>query len=399
MNAKTVVVMDEAGMADTRRLAILTELTGRGESKLVLIGDQAQLPPIGAGGMFAALQERVPTADLTEVHRARHAWEREAWSQIREGESHHALAGYQAHERLHISDTRPEAAERMVSDWASVRRENPEERTVMLMDASNVELDRINALAQEQRALAGELGADRAALPDRAYGLAAGDEVIFTAALYPPGQQRVENGTLGTVADTDGDHGLTIKTHGAKQREVSVDTAEFNDLCLSYAQHVYKAQGRTVDRAFVLTGGWQTDRERAYVALTRARDRTDLYVAREDLGEQGMDTGAIERLGAAMAESHAQAASIATPVVGRGSESGLQFATGVEPETTSGLSPVARAAPPSDSEGGPSTDHHTPSVPFSEPNERGLESEIGRIMQEQDELDRDQDRSLDRDIG
>jgi hypothetical protein len=60
----------------------------------------------------------------------------------------------------------------------------------------------------------------------------------------------------------------------------------------------------------VLTGGWQTERERAYVALTRAQERTDIYVSREDLGEQGLDEGAIERLAEAMAESRAQGASI-----------------------------------------------------------------------------------------
>jgi hypothetical protein len=42
-----------------------------------------------------------------------------------------------------------------------------------------------------------------------------------------------------------------------------MDTEEFSELRLSYAQRVYKAQGRTVDQAFVLTGGRQTDRERA----------------------------------------------------------------------------------------------------------------------------------------
>jgi len=63
----------------------------------------------------------------------------------------------------------------------------------------------------------------------------------------------------------------------------------------------------------VLTGGWQTDREHAYVAVSRAQERTDIYVSREDLGEQGMDAGAIERLGEAMAESHAQQASITLP--------------------------------------------------------------------------------------
>ena len=49
----------------------------------------------------------------------------------------------------------------------------------MLTDASNVELHRINALAQERYAAVGELGAPSAPLPDRPYGLSAGDEVIF----------------------------------------------------------------------------------------------------------------------------------------------------------------------------------------------------------------------------
>jgi hypothetical protein len=310
LNSATVVVMDEAGMADTNRLAALTELTARSQSKLVLVGDHAQLPSIGAGGMFEQLQEQVPTAQVSEVRRARQAWERDAGRQVRDGNADRALAGYRAHHRLHISDTREEALNQMVSDWDRARQERPEARTVMLTDASNVELDRINARAQELRARAG-VGGHEVEVPDRPYGLAAGDEVVFTAAMYPPGQERVENGTLATVLDARGAGELTIRTVGAKSRELTVDTSEFADMRLSYAQHVYKAQGRTVDRAFVLTGGWQTDRERAYVALTRAQDRTDIYVSREDLGEQGVDAGAIERLGQAMAESHAQEASVA----------------------------------------------------------------------------------------
>ena len=41
--------------------------------------------------------------------------------------------------------------------------------------------------------------------------------------------------------------------------------------CLAYAQHVYRQQGATVDRSVVLTGGWQTSKETAYVQATRAR--------------------------------------------------------------------------------------------------------------------------------
>jgi conjugative relaxase-like TrwC/TraI family protein len=311
LDAKTVVVMDEAGMADTKRLAALVEVTARAESKLVLAGDHAQLSAIGAGGMFAELQGKVPTAEVSEVHRARHAWEREAWQQVRVGEAHRALASYQAHGRLHVSDTREQASERMVGAWDRARQERPDERLVMLTDASNAELDRINALAQERRAQVGELGARSVELPERPYGLAAGDEVVFTAALYQPSQPRVENGTLGSVVEVKGDNGVSVQTRGAQEREVQLGAEELTGLRLAYAQHLYKAQGRTVDRSFVLTGGWQTDREGAYVALTRAQEQTDIYVSREDLGEQGMDAGAIERLGEAMAESHAQEASVA----------------------------------------------------------------------------------------
>jgi conjugative relaxase-like TrwC/TraI family protein len=365
---KTVVVMDEGGMADTKRLARVAELTAERESKLVLVGDSAQLSPIGAGGVFAELKEKVPSADLTEVQRARNEWERQAWAQVRDGKAERALASYQAHDRLHIADTREQAAEKMVADWDRARFETPEGRTVMVTDASNKELDRINARAQEYRAANGELGRDRVPLPDRPYGVAAGDQVIFTAPFNPPGQERVHNGTLGTVLSTTKEGGLTIDTKGAKQREVNVNTEEFNDLCLGYAQHVYKAQGMTAEHTLTLMGGWQTDRERAYVALTRAREQTDIYASREDLGEQGMDAGAIERLANAMAESHAQQASIARPELDRGAEPQSERERQAERENQRD-----RAIEP--------------------------ESEAGRIMREsQEQRDQERDRNLDRGI-
>ena len=92
---------------------------------------------------------------------------------------------------------------------------------------------------------------------------------------------------------------------------MAVDTGEFSDLSLGYAVHLYKGQGITAETSGILTGGWQTDKEHAYVALSRAREQTQVYVAREDLGEAGMDTGAIERLSERMRHSRAQEASIA----------------------------------------------------------------------------------------
>ena len=311
LDRNTVVVMDEAGMADTRRLARLIEITRESRSKLVLAGDGAQLSPIGAGGLFGELKDNVPTAQLSEVHRANHDWERDAWGQLRQGDAERALVEYQDRGRLHLEETRADAGERMVNDWAATKAAHPDDRVVMLTDASNHELDQLNKQAQQRRLDAGELGAQTVELPGRPYGLRFGDEVIFTAQHRVPREARVENGTRGQVlAASERDGSLVIRTYEPKPRYVELSTREFDDLRLAYAQHVYKAQGMTTDRSLVLTGGWQTDRETSYVALTRARERTDMYTSREDLGHAGIDSDAIGRLAERAHKSNAQQASI-----------------------------------------------------------------------------------------
>jgi hypothetical protein len=81
-------------------------------------------------------------------------------------------------------------------------------------------------------------------------------------------------------------------------------------LRLAYAQHVYRQQGATVDRAVVLTGGWQTSKESAYVQATRARHGTDWYLARDQLGEEGQDPDRITRLLQRMNRSRAHTPSV-----------------------------------------------------------------------------------------
>ena len=315
LDPNTVIVLDEAGMLDSERLSKLVRLADRAGVKLVLTGDAAQLYALGAGGLFKELEGKVPTAELTEVHRAHHQWEREAWSEVRKGEPGLALARYRAHDRLHVYDTRAEATQAMVESWDQARQGLPPDQTVMITDSSNVERDAMNALAQDRRAQAGELGSDRVALPGKPYGLAAGDEVIFTDKFRIKRLKRVENGITGTVIHASSNEDkVTIRTRETKPRDVEVDTEKFSEISLAYAVHIRKGQGLTTETSGILAGGWQTDKEHMYVSLSRARERTDIYISREDLGEQGMDTGAIERLGERMARSRAQEASITKDV-------------------------------------------------------------------------------------
>ena len=61
----------------------------------------------------------------------------------------------------------------------------------------------------------------------------------------------------------------------------------------------------------MLTGGWQTSKETAYVQATRARHGTDWHVARDQLGEEGQDSQRITRLAQRMANSRIHTPSVA----------------------------------------------------------------------------------------
>ena len=61
-----MLVVDEASTADTRTLAELLTHTRAAGGTLVLVGDPAQLPEIGAGGLFTAQTRHPDTIELTD---------------------------------------------------------------------------------------------------------------------------------------------------------------------------------------------------------------------------------------------------------------------------------------------------------------------------------------------
>src|SRR5665809_15260 len=81
----TVVVIDEAAMVGTRTLAELLSPAREAGAKVVLVGDDRQLPEIAAGGAFRGIKHRSPVIELTEVRRQEHQWERGALDLLRSG--------------------------------------------------------------------------------------------------------------------------------------------------------------------------------------------------------------------------------------------------------------------------------------------------------------------------
>jgi conjugative relaxase-like TrwC/TraI family protein len=309
--ADTTVILDEAGMVDHKRMDALTELVERSGAKLIAVGDGKQLSSIGPGGMFDRIAHRAPTAELTDIHRTSDPEERKAWAALRAGEPERAMAHYQSRGQLNMTDTREQAGEAAVQRWASLTERHDIREVALIADASNKEIDRLNARAQHLRVQRGELGPHEVPLPHQHYGLREGDLIAFTKQHRTPGQPRVENGSRGEVTRVH-DHGLTVTLDGSERR-VDLAGEDLEVLRLGYAQHVYRQQGATVERSVVVTGGWQTSKESAYVQASRARQGTEWFLAREELGVEGLDERRIGKLAEKMRTSRAQTPSLAHP--------------------------------------------------------------------------------------
>jgi hypothetical protein len=120
----------------------------------------------------------------------------------------------------------------------------------------------------------GRLGKDRLAIANHEF--AAGDRIVC---LRNSDVLGVKNGTLGTVRQVDLERRtLTIDTDRGPSVELSGRYLEAGNARHAYAITGHAAQGLTVQRAFVLGSGEARLQEWGYVALSRARTETRLYV-------------------------------------------------------------------------------------------------------------------------
>jgi 2-polyprenyl-6-methoxyphenol hydroxylase-like FAD-dependent oxidoreductase len=80
-----VIVVDEASVMPTRALERLAHAAAWRSSRLVLVGDRAQLPSVDAGGGFAALADRLGATELTENRRQQTGLQRDVARHLAEG--------------------------------------------------------------------------------------------------------------------------------------------------------------------------------------------------------------------------------------------------------------------------------------------------------------------------
>jgi conjugative relaxase-like TrwC/TraI family protein len=274
---RCILVVDEAGMAETRVLAPLLQAVERAEGKLLLVGDPAQLPAVGAGGLYQALCDRLDVVELSGNRRQRDPLEREALARMRDGNPELYLALAAQRDRLALDKNPTAAKERVLGDWWREARRSPS-RNVMLAYHRH-DVDDLNQAAHALMLEKHGLGREAVTLGGREYRL--GEQVLCRR---NDDRLGLRNGMRGTILDLD-DNGFLVRDQNGVNRHVAYDYAA-EHLDYGYALTGHAAQGLTADRAYVYLPDQGALQEWGYVACTRARLQTRLYIADRDLLER-----------------------------------------------------------------------------------------------------------------
>jgi len=270
---RTVVLLDEAGMASTRGTERLLAAAQQAGAKVIAIGDSGQLPSVQAGGWMREVGQRVGVHRLTQVMRQRDVAERRALAHLHDGRAGSYLEWAEKHERVavHTDDGAITAA---LEDWRRATGEHGAAQAVLIARDNDTRAT-LNAAAREHVRALGRLGADVDYGPVT---VAAGDRIICRR------NDRfadVDNGTRATVLETR-PQGLLIET----------DAGPVRTLPAAYvAEHVEHAycltghgmQGGTVEHATVVAAPRALTRGWSYTALSRARAATRLHIDGQDM--------------------------------------------------------------------------------------------------------------------
>lgn len=136
-----LVVVDEAGTAETGHLVEILRRCARVGAKLLLVGDTKQLTTIGPGGALADIEQRGITYQLTEVRRFRNDWEGLASLRLRDGDAD-VLAEYSKRGRLVDGGTAEQAEALASRAWLA---DTLTGRESLLMVDSNASAARVSA--------------------------------------------------------------------------------------------------------------------------------------------------------------------------------------------------------------------------------------------------------------
>ena len=285
-----VLVIDEAGMVDSRLLKAVIDVAENAGAKVVLVGDHTQLQPIGAGAAFRAILQRIGFASLTDIRRQKTAWMTDASKQFALGQTKEALLAYHNRGYVHAYATQEEALTACVASWWDKRTSHPE-RSATMTAFMRKDVLALNLLARQQMREAHLLGNDIPCIIDdgraeTTRSFAVGDAIYFLKndkGLDVSGIDEdnigVKNGSRGIITAIK--EGLfTVALTQGSNRSLTFDIKDYNHIDYAYAATVHKLQGATFDGVDYFPS-WNSNRYLSHVAMTRHKLSVDVHYSQE----------------------------------------------------------------------------------------------------------------------
>lgn len=298
----TILLVDESGLQSSVQLARLLDLVDgaggldRPKSNLcglVMVGDDRQLRPIGPGHAIRLVRDSIGAVSLSQIHRQRETWAREAVLAFARGDASSGLTAFHDRGLIALHDQLKPAVDALVEDWSAARRSSPIEQ-LMVLAKTNAESRALGAALRNRLRSEGIVGGREIVLPaadasGNAYSLpvAVGDHLV---ALRRIDRLGVVNGTslhVESIKTSRLTKSVQI-TARCGDRRLTFSPAEFADaegrirLANGLVSTAFRAQGLTVERAFVLLTD-RLDRHDAYVLASRSTDETRWYGARNSI--------------------------------------------------------------------------------------------------------------------
>lgn len=280
----TLVIVDEAGMQGTGKLAdVVREVEAHG-GLIRLLGDDRQLSAVQAGGALRLLINEIGATELETIHRFTSPEEAEASLLLRTPEEHEVdpFAWYKENGRVQAGDI--DTVEGLAFGlWQE--RINAGDQAVM-MAPTNESSQRLSERAQAYRTETGEVASAGVSVQLRDGSAAWMGDTIVTRAndsllKTKRGRDVVKNGDLWTVNEAHQDGSLSV-SHLGHGGTVQLPAEYVSDhVHLGYALTTHRAQGMTKDAGIPILDA-ATTRENAYVAATRGRDNNALFVVLDD---------------------------------------------------------------------------------------------------------------------
>jgi hypothetical protein len=298
-NRRTLVILDEAAMLDTRTTKRLMDRAAETGAKVIIAGDDRQLASMERGGMFTAIKENYGSAKITKVRRQDTDWQRQASEDFSEGRVAEGLRAYAEHGHVHWSGTVNESRDRLLSDWDMDSRERPDTNRFVYA-GTNKQVNQLNLDLRGIRQRRGEIGDELEVETVRGkLKLGAGDRIQFHGNDRKAG---IYNGTLATI---DRIERGWIRARTDAGRDVVFDSGSFKEFGLGYAGTVYRGQGKTQTDVYALYDNvFAWNARTAYVGMTRHKARVELYVSKDLASNEIM-------LGRLMAQKFREEASLA----------------------------------------------------------------------------------------